>query len=57
MEASEHPNTYIVRKDNDRFCVVEIDRDKVESYLHDLKKTMPQCHWQIEPRFPVNGAD
>lgn len=57
MDTTDHPNTYIVRKDDSRFCVVEIEHDKIDRYLHDLNKTMPQSSWRIEPRFPVSGAD
>jgi hypothetical protein len=57
MDTTEHLHTYIVRKDDSRYCVVEIEDNKIESYLHDLKKTMPQSNWRIEPRFPVCGAD
>ena len=57
MDTPDHLNTYIVRKDDSRFCVVEIESNKVDSYLHDLKKTVPQSSWRIEPRFPVCGAD
>ena len=56
-EHIEHTNTYIVRKDESRFCVVEIDDGGVQKYLDDLNKTMPQCSWRLEPRFPVCGAD
>ena len=57
MDTPDHLTPYIVRKDDSRFCVVEIESNKVDSYLHDLKKTMPQSSWRIEPRFPVCGAD
>jgi hypothetical protein len=57
MDTTDQLNTYIVRKDDSRFCVVEIESKKVDSYLHDLKTTMPQSSWRIEPRFPVCGAD
>jgi hypothetical protein len=57
MQTADHANTYIVRRDEDRFSVVEIKKDKIDSYLHELKETMPQSSWRLEPRFPVNGAD
>lgn len=57
MQTIEHPNTYLVRKDGIRFKVAEIETGKIEKYLHDLKKLMPQSNWRIEPRFPVCGAD
>ena len=52
MDTPDHLNTYIVRKDDSRFCVVEIESNKVDSYLHDLKKTMPQSSWRMSPAFP-----
>ena len=57
MQTADHANTYIVRRDEDRFSVVEIKSDRIDSYLHELKETMPQSSWRLEPRFPVSGAD
>ena len=57
METTEHPTTYIVRKDDSRYSVVEIEKNQVDTYLDDLKKAMPQSNWRLEPRFPICGAD
>ena len=57
MQTPEHVHTYIVRRDDSRFSVVEIEDSKVDNYLHDLKEHNPQSTWKLEPRFPVCGAD
>jgi len=57
LKTLDHPNTYLVRKDGMRFRVAEIESGKIDKYLRELKKLMPQSNWRIEPRFPVCGAD